>query len=146
MSKECMNILESKENSIHGTYRHSTTKNGAKVQKTMDLLSLLSKPPALKIFTLAKDGIKSHIDTHSEIGLTRKQYYLRLNQLVKIGLLIKYDDTYMHTVLGKIIYHDYLLRLEKDVSNSKHMEMMDILDQSSRFSKDEIEEVFSKIR
>gem|GEM_PF-5999129 len=37
------------------------------MQKTMDLLSLLSKPHALKIFTLAKDGIKSHIGTHSEI-------------------------------------------------------------------------------
>ncbi|MGI0093155.1 MAG: hypothetical protein ACREA8_03555 [Nitrosotalea sp.] len=146
MPKECMDILESKEDSIHGTHRHSTTKNDTKVQKTMYLLSLLSKPHALKIFALGKDGIKSHIDTHSEIGLTRKQYYLRLNQLVKIGLLIKYDDTYKHTMFGKIIYYDYLLRLEKDVSNSKHMEMMDILDQSSRFSKDEIEEVFSKIR
>jgi hypothetical protein len=114
--------------------------------KTTNLLSLLSKPPALKIFTLAKDGIKSHVNMHSEIGLTRKQYYLRLYQLVKMGLLIKNNDTYKHTMLGKIIYYDYLLRLEKDVSNSKHMEMMDILGQSSRFSKDEIEEVFSKIR
>ncbi len=146
MPKECMDILESKGDSIHGTYRHITTKNDTKVEKTMYLLSLLSKPPALKIFTLGKDGIKSHIDTHSEIGLTRKQYYLRLNQLVRVGLLIKHGDTYKHTMLGKIIYHDYLLRLEKDISNSKHMEMMDILDQSSRFSKDEIEKVFSKIR
>jgi hypothetical protein len=100
----------------------------------------------LKIFTLAKEGIKSHANTHSEIGLTRKQYYLRLYQLVKMGLLIKNNDIYKHTIFGKIIYYDYLLRLEKDISNSKHMEMMDILGQSSKFSKDEIEEVFSKIK
>ena len=116
------------------------------MQKTMDLLSLLSKLHALKIFTLAKDGIKSHIGTHSEIGLTKKQYYLRLGQLVKAGLLVKYNDTYNHTTLGKIIYHDYLLRLEKDISNSKHMEMVDVLNQSSKFSKDEIKEIFPNMR
>ena len=141
-----MNVLESNGHSSRGTHRHDIRKNDTIIQKTMDLLSLLSKPTALKIFTLAKDGIKSHIDTHSKIGLTRKQYYLRLNQLVKAGLLIKYDDTYKHTMFGKIIYHEYILRLEKDISNSKHMEMMDMLNQSSRFSEDEIEKVFSKIR
>ena len=65
---------------------------------------------------------------------------------VKVGLLVKYDDTYNHTTFGKIIYHDYLLRLEKDISNSKHMEMIDVLNQSSKFSKDEIKEIFPNMR
>ncbi|MHB8603068.1 MAG: hypothetical protein ACYC6W_08495 [Nitrosotalea sp.] len=146
MSKEGMNVLESKGHSSPGMDIHTTTRNDIEIQKTMDLLSLLSKLHALKIFTLAKDGIKSHVDTHSEIGLTKKQYYLRLNQLVKVGLLVKYDDTYNHTTFGKIIYHDYLLRLEKDISNSKHMEMIDVLNQSSKFSKDEIKEIFPNMR
>ncbi|SMH72659.1 protein of unknown function [Candidatus Nitrosotalea okcheonensis] len=141
-----MNVLESKGHSSRDMNRYITTKNDTDVQKTMDLLSLLSKLHALKIFTLAKDGIKSHIGTHSEIGLTKKQYYCRLNQLVKAGLLVKYDDMYNHTTLGKIIYHDYLLRLEKDISNSKHMEMVDVLNQSSKFSKDEIKEIFPNMR
>lgn len=137
------------ESNVHSSSdknRHSTTKNDIKIQKTMDLLSLLSKLHALKIFTLAKDGIKSHIGTHSEIGLTKKQYYLRLNQLIKAGLLVKYDDMYNHTTLGKIIYHDYLLRLEKDISNTKYMEMVDVLNQSSKFSKAEIKEIFPNMR
>ncbi|SMH71236.1 hypothetical protein [Candidatus Nitrosotalea okcheonensis] len=144
--KKGVNVLESNVHSSRDKDRHSTTKNDIEIQKTIDLLSLLSKLHALKIFTLAKDGIKSHIGTHSEIGLTKKQYYLRLNQLVKAGLLVKYDDTYNHTTLGKIIYHDYLLRLEKDISNSKYMEMIDVLNQSSKFSKDEIKEIFPNMR
>jgi len=146
VSKEGVNVLENKGHSSRGMDRQATTKNDTEIQKTMDLLSLLSKLHALTIFTLAKDGIKSHIGTHSEIGLTKKQYYLRLNQLVKAGLLVKYDDTYNHTTLGKIIYYDYLLRLEKDISNSKQMEMVDVLNQSSKFSKDEIKEIFPNMR
>ncbi|MDE1832369.1 MAG: hypothetical protein KGI02_08385 [Thaumarchaeota archaeon] len=146
VSKKGVSVLESNVHSSRDKDRHSTTKNDTEIQKTIDLLSILSKLHALKIFTLAKDGIKSHIGTHSEIGLTKKQYYLRLNQLIKAGLLVKYDDTYNHTTLGKIIYHDYLLRLEKDISNSKYMEMIDVLNQSSKFSKDEIKEIFPNMR
>lgn len=144
--KKGVNVLESKVHSNHDIDRQARTKNDMDIQKTTDLLSLLSKLHALKIFTLAKDGIESHIGTHSEIGLTKKQYYLRLNQLVKAGLLVKYDDMYNHTTFGKIIYHDYLLRLEKDISNSRYMEMIDVLNQSSKFSKDEIKEIFPNMR
>ena len=63
-----------------------------------------------------------------------------------MGLLVKYDDTYNHTTIGKIIYHDYLLRLEKDISNSKQMEMVDALNQSSRLNEDEIKEIFPNMR
>ena len=51
----------------------SISKNDT-VQKIIDLLSILSKPDARRIFTLVRDGIKSRLGTPTEIGLTRKQY------------------------------------------------------------------------
>lgn len=114
-------------------------------QKITDLLSVLSKPDAIRIFILARDGIKSKLDTPSEIGLTRKQYYSRLSQLVKLDLVTKDESAYRHTMFGEIIYHNYLLRLGNEIKNSKYLSMFDIIKQSQRFSKDEIELFSSKI-
>lgn len=114
-------------------------------QKIIDLLSVLSKPDAIRIFILARNGIISKLDTPSEIGLTKKQYYSRLPQLVKLGLLIKDENTYRHTMFGEIIYHNYLLRLGNEIKNSRYMSMLDIIKQSHRFSKDEIKIFSSKI-
>ncbi len=116
------------------------------MQKIIDLLSIISKPDALKIFVVARDGIKSQINTHSEIGLTKKQYYLRLRQLVKLGLVTKDENVYRHTMFGKIIYNNYLSKLCTEVTHSKYMEMIDEVQRSSRFSKDEIDLISSKIR
>lgn len=121
-----------------------TSKNEL-AQKIIDLLSVLSKPDAIRIFTIARNGIKSKLDTPSEVGLTRKQYYSRLSQLVKIGLLIKDEDAYRHTMFGEKIYHSYLPMLGNEIKNSKYMSMLDIIKQSHRFSKDEIEIFSSKI-
>ncbi|MHB8546797.1 MAG: hypothetical protein ACYDAJ_08535 [Nitrosotalea sp.] len=115
-------------------------------QKITGLLSVLSKPDAIRIFILARDGIESKLDTPSEIGLTRKQYYSRLSQLVKLDLVTKDESVYRHTMFGEIIYHNYLLRLGNEIKNSKYLSMCDIIKQSHRFSKDEIEIFSSKIR
>ena len=115
-------------------------------QKITDLLSVLSKPDAIRIFILARNGMESKLDTPSEIGLTRKQYYSRLSQLVKLDLVTKDESAYRHTMFGEIIYHNYLLRLGNEIKNSKYLSMFDIIKQSHRFSKDEIEIFSSKIR
>lgn len=121
-----------------------TSKNEL-AQKIIDLLSVLSKPNAIRIFIMARDGVKSTLDTPSEVGLTRKQYYSRLSQLVKIGLLIKDEKVYRHTMFGEKICHSYLPRLGNEIKNSKYMSMLDIIKKSHRFSKDEIEIFSSKI-
>jgi len=114
--------------------------------RTIQLLSLLSKPDALKIFMTAKDGIVSTTSTPSRMGLTKKQYYSRLGLLVLSGLLIKQDNVYNHTVFGNIIYRNYMIKLIKEVKNSKFLEMVQIIQQSPKFSKDDVAEISFKAR
>jgi len=108
------------------------------VNKTTNLLSILSKNDALTIFLLAKDGLKAETDTPQKIGLTRKQYYTRLKQLVDSGLIDKTGDIYSHTTLGNFIHERHLLVLLEHVNNVKKMQMADVLKRTKQFNEEEI--------
>lgn len=64
------------------------------------LLAVLSRPGALSIFEQAGIGIKICKDAHLKLGLTQKQHYSRLSQLVKAGLVEKVSGSYMQTKFG----------------------------------------------
>lgn len=115
------------------------------VNKTTNLLSILSKKDALAIFLLAKDGLKAETDTPQKIGLTRKQYYTRLRQLVDSGLIDKSTDMYMHTTLGTFVYQQQLLGLLEHVRNVKQMKMVDTLKRTKQFSEEEIVKFVGKL-
>jgi len=115
------------------------------VNKVTDLLTILSKRDALTIFLLAKDGLNAEADTPQKIGLTRKQYYTRLKQLVDTGLIDKSGNAYLHTTLGTFVYQQHILELMQHVSNAKQMKMVDILKRSTEFSEGDIAEFVGKI-
>lgn len=110
-----------------------------------DLLGILSKKDALTIFLLAKDGLKAEADTPQNIGLTRKQYYTRLKQLVDNQLMDKRGDMYVHTTLGSYVYQNHIVELMKQVKNVEQMKMIDTLKQAKQFSDDEIQHFVQKI-
>lgn len=115
------------------------------LQKISEVLSILSKPDALLLFIMTKDGLKSELETHTKIGLTKKQYYTRLKQLTDVGLLIKNTTSYVHTAFGNMVYQKHFLELVGNVKSLKHFEMIDVLKQSSNFKQEDISEFLSKI-
>lgn len=115
------------------------------LQKISDVLSILSKPDALLLFIMSKDGLKSELETHSKIGLTKKQYYTRLKQLADVGLITKNTATYAHTAFGNMVYQKHFLELVGNIKSLKHFEMIDVLKQSSNFKLEDISEFLSKI-
>ncbi|MDE1861825.1 MAG: hypothetical protein KGI33_02810 [Thaumarchaeota archaeon] len=115
------------------------------ISKLSDILSIMSKTDALLIFLSAKDGLASELDTPQKIGLTKKQYYTRLKQLVEYGLLNKSDNRYVHTALGSIVYNKHLVGLLESMKISKELEMIDLLKRSSKFKADEIAKFVSKL-
>lgn len=110
-----------------------------------DLLGILSKKDVLTIFLLAKDGLKAEAATPQNIGLTRKQYYTRLKQLVDNQLMDKRGDMYVHTTLGSYVYQNHIVELMKQVKNVEQMKMIDTLKQAKQFSDDEIQHFVQKI-
>ncbi len=115
------------------------------VNKATGLLSILSKKDALSIFLLAKDGLKAETDTPQKIGLTRKQYYTRLKQLVDAGLIDKSGDIYLHTTLGTFVHQKHILELLEHMKNVKQMKMIDTLKRTRQFSEDEIANFVGKL-
>jgi len=73
-------------------------------EEMVRVFSALANQDALRIFAAARDGIGSSTKTIRELGLTQKRYYTRLNELIKAGLIEKNEETYQHTMLGKLCY------------------------------------------
>ncbi|MFQ5970407.1 MAG: hypothetical protein ACE5J2_07935 [Nitrososphaerales archaeon] len=115
------------------------------VNKTTNLLSILSKKDALTIFLLAKDGLEAETDTPQRIGLTRKQYYTRLKQLVDSGLIDKVSDIYYHTTLGTLVHERHLMALLEHVKNIRKMRMADALKRTKQFSTEDIGDILGKV-
>lgn len=115
------------------------------LNQLMDIMAVLSKSDALTIFFMANEGVKSDLDTPAKIGLTRKQYYTRLKQLVDLGLLVKCHESYIHTAFGRLVYQKHVIGITNHIKNSKYLEMVDALKTNSKFNDQDIMEFISKI-
>jgi len=123
-----------------------TLKDNSKLLAQLtEVLSVLSKNDALTIFLMADGGIKSELDTPTKIGLTKKQYYTRLKQLVDLGLVIKHNESYMQTAFGKVVYQKHILGLTNNIKNSKYLQMVDVLKANPKFNDKDIMEFISKV-
>ncbi|MDE1878079.1 MAG: hypothetical protein KGI07_06060 [Thaumarchaeota archaeon] len=125
----------------------STSSDSSKLLAQLtEVLSVLSKNDALTIFLMANEGIKSEIDTPIKIGLTKKQYYTRLKQLVDLGLVIKQNESYIQTAFGKVVYQKHIVGLTNQIKNSKYLQMVDVLKADSKFNDSDIMEFISKVQ
>lgn len=113
------------------------------LKEASKVLTILSKYDALKIFLQSIEGIEAETDASEKIGLTKKQYYTRLKQLVDAGLIEKIKGRYVQTTLGRIIYEKALQLLFEQVRNAKKLQMLDVLKSSGKFDMDEIYRLLS---
>jgi len=119
--------------------------NSKLLSQLTEILSVLSKNDALTIFLTAEEGIRSELDTPTKIGLTKKQYYTRLKQLVDLGLVEKHNESYTQTAFGKVVYQKYILGLANNIKNSKYLQMVDALKANPKFNEKDIMELISKV-
>ena len=115
------------------------------IRNACRLFSVLSKEDALVLFMRAKDGLYSNKDSPTHTNLTRKQYYMRLRNLLDAGLIKKKGDSYIHTTFGSLIYENYLAIMLQGVKNFKHIQMIDTLKESHMLSNDEIRNLMNVI-
>lgn len=119
--------------------------NSKLLAQLTDVLSVLSKNDALTIFLMAEEGIRSELDTPTKIGLTKKQYYTRLKQLVDLGLVVKHNESYIQTAFGRVVYQKHILGLTNNIKNSKYLQMVDALKANPKFNDKDIIEFISKV-
>ena len=135
----------SSDTTIDITDEFALKDNPKLLEQLTNVLSILSKNDALTIFLMAEEGIRSELDTPTKIGLTKKQYYTRLKQLVDIGLIAKQDEFYTQTAFGKVVCQKHILGLTNNIKNSKYLQMVDVLKSNPKFNDKDIMEFISKV-
>ncbi len=96
-------MISEKENSVERVKINSgRTRNSSMMT---DVIKTMSDEKSLLIFNAiylaGGDESETIID---ELKLTRKQYYSRMSQLQKTGLVTRQKGRYFHTAFGKVIY------------------------------------------
>lgn len=80
------------------------------------VFSSLSNKDSFEIFKLASSMIEASTAILRERNFTRKRYYGRLAELVRLGLVKKESGRYGLTNMGRVVY-DATILLERNFAN-----------------------------
>jgi hypothetical protein len=114
------------------------------VQKTHEIIFSLSSRENLELFQMASGGVRYNFFLLEKSGISRKQYYKGLKTLKDAGLVRKLENRYMHTTLGRLVYHE-ILKIKKYTDYLNEMKMIDILKDSGQFSQNEMSTFIKKV-
>jgi DNA-binding transcriptional ArsR family regulator len=102
--------------------------------KDVDVLKALSDSRSLDMFrSISKGNVGSEELTR---GLSRKQYYFRMRQLLKAGLVQRIKGSFSLTCLGSVVYHAQLV-IETGVNNYWKLKAIDSIKASGEIVEQE---------
>jgi hypothetical protein len=102
--------------------------------KDVDVLKVLSDSRSLDMFrSISKGNVGSEELTR---GLSRKQYYFRMRQLLKAGLVQRIKGSFTLTCLGSVVYHAQLV-IETGVNNYWKLKAIDSIKASGEIVEQE---------
>ncbi|MBS7609349.1 hypothetical protein KEJ36_01105 [Candidatus Bathyarchaeota archaeon] len=82
--------------------------------KLLPILKALSDEDSLRILIEAGKGLPSGLKAPKLLGMTKRRYYMRLKELLDLGLIKKKGDSYRPTVVGRVatlILYEELLKI-----------------------------------
>ncbi len=115
-----------------------------------NLFSILSHSDSLRMFVMAKDGLKISPSVIDKLNISPKAYYRALKQLRDAGLVDKKKDNagiirYFHTTFGSIVYQRNIVEMDRYMENLEKMQMIDAIKGSEKFSEAGIEKLTQEI-
>jgi hypothetical protein len=114
-------------------------KKGSSSPSIVNLLSAISDDKALTLFkTIAFENTDSET-LLNRTKLSRKQYYLRIADLIKAGLVKRKSGRYFLTAAGKVVYDSQIL-IETAINNYWKLKVIDSLE-----PKDLSEDEYAKV-
>ena len=104
-----------------------------------NLFSILSRSDSLRMFVMAKDGLKISPSVLDKLNISPKAYYRALKQLKAASLVEKKKDNagivrYFHTTFGSIVYQRNIVEMDRYMENLEKMQMIDTIRRSEKFS------------
>jgi predicted transcriptional regulator len=101
-----------------------------------DVLKAVSDSKSLDMFcSIAKGSVESEVLKETK-GLSKKQYYFRMRQLLKAGLVQRIKGSFSLTCLGAVVYHAQLI-IEKGVNNYWKLKAIDSIQSSAEIGQHE---------
>ena len=101
-----------------------------------DVMKAVSDTKSLDMFrSIAKGSIESEVLKQTK-GLSKKQYYFRMRQLLKAGLVQRIKGSFSLTCLGAVVYHAQLI-VEKGVNNYWKLKAIDSIQSSAEIGEHE---------
>ena len=101
-----------------------------------DVMKAVSDSKSLDMFrSIAKGSIESEVLKQTK-GLSKKQYYFRMRQLLKAGLVQRIKGSFSLTCLGVVVYHAQLI-VEKGVNNYWKLKAIDSIQSSAEIGQHE---------
>lgn len=92
-----------------------------------DVIKAISDSKSLDIFrSLAKKSVESEVLKQTK-GLSKKQYYSRMRQLLKTGLVQRSRGVFTLTSLGAVVYHAQTV-LETGINNYWKLKAIDSIE------------------
>jgi predicted transcriptional regulator len=105
--------------------------------KVEEVFSALGDSETLRLFRLASVGIEARTEAITRIGMSRKQFYSRLQKLAKLGLIRKKKGIYAHTTLGTMVQNIQLKPLEELVDSYWKLEAIEMLKAANKIPNEE---------
>ena len=101
-----------------------------------DVMKAVSDTKSLDMFrSIAKGSVESEILKQTK-GLSKKQYYFRMRQLLKAALVQRIKGSFSLTCLGAVVYHAQLI-VEKGVNNYWKLKAIDSIQSSAEIGEHE---------
>ena len=101
-----------------------------------DVMKAVSDTKSLDMFrSIAKGSVESEVLKETR-GLSKKQYYFRMRQLLKAGLVQRIKGSFSLTCLGAVVYHAQLI-VEKGVNNYWKLKAIDSIQSSAEIGQNE---------
>ncbi len=105
--------------------------------KVEQIFKALGEDVSLRLFRLASVGIEPTVEFLQKTGLTRKQFYTRLQNLVKLGLVQKKHGVYTLTTLGTMVQNIQLKPLEELVDSYWKLQAIEMLKSANKIPEEE---------
>jgi hypothetical protein len=82
-------------------------------ERLLSINAALSNADSLLLFDLASRGLRAGTSGISDHNFSKKRFYVRLKELVDLGLVEKEHGVYRHTPFGAEIYEIQVRRLRE---------------------------------
>jgi hypothetical protein len=116
-----------------------------KYSDALQILAVLASVDVFKLFVYAERGFVLSLSLLENLRMSNKQYYKALHKLKMLGLLVKRDGLYYHTISGSILYKQVVQQIVQLSKHQRELKIMDLLKKTGQFSDDEIRKFIEQI-